>query len=294
MKRDYHTLCDVYMVYPYDLQIHTCRSDGDYPLDTVLELAKTIGLKGLSITDHNLAVGVNAAAERAREKGFTAIAGVEISAKFQGVETHILGYSRQFNESILAAGLRQTLEGYDERSRKMVELVNRSGMAKLDFERMKKAKGEETCIVKYDIAYYLGPLIGQSRKDAQKLFDRGGPFFVPYGDWAMSPVQAVDLIHRSGGRAVLAHPGETAQKMGEPVFSDLLSTLLPGGLDGMEVTACKHTLEQNNRFAEYARKHQLLMTGGSDYHGDQHHPEIEMGAGGLTEEQFREFYAALV
>src|SRR5687767_11398356 len=104
-------------MYQYDLQVHTNLSDGDYPLETVLTQAKEAGLKGLVITDHNVARGINHKAKLARRQGFESVSGIEISCKYEGIEVHILGYARTFNETLLTQSLQATIDGYNERSR---------------------------------------------------------------------------------------------------------------------------------------------------------------------------------
>ncbi|MBI4415330.1 MAG: PHP domain-containing protein [Candidatus Kerfeldbacteria bacterium] len=276
-------------MFPYDLQIHTNQSDGDYSLDTVIQKAKRAKLKGVVITDHNVAGTIDANIQAATAAGLSTCGGVEISAKFGGIEVHVLGYARAFARGVLERGLAKTLTGYNVRSQAMVAKINRSGLAHLSFTKIRRRKGSGTCVVKYDIAQVLGPLIHRAPRDAQRLLDRGGPFFIPYGTWAMSPTQAVRLIHRAGGIAVISHPGETQRKMGSINFRKLFAAVRQVGIDGLEVNSSKHSRAERAQFATLARQYQLVVTGGSDWHGEGHHPEIALGSGGLTERQFKAF-----
>lgn len=281
------------LMYPYDLQLHTNLSDGDYPLDDVVAKAKDVGLKGISITDHNLAHGVNHKAASAREVGLQAIPGTEISAKYEGIEVHILGYAISFDEAILQAGLQETIDGYNARSQEIIKKINQSDIARLDFDELLAQKGLGNCVVRYDIARALAKAMSQPLQKVKKLLDTGQPFYVPYGDWAMLPMEAVALVHQSGGKAVFSHPGETERKMGEEKFRALFTALLDAGLDGVEVFSAKHTPVEQKKYQDLAEKHRLFVTGGSDYHGDIHHPELTLGLGGLNEEQFNLFFNRL-
>ena len=102
------------MRYKYDLHLHSKLSDGDYPIEKVVSLAKKNGLRVISITDHNVWLDFFEKNRLALSKKIVNIPGVEISTKFQDCEVHVLGYAQKFRLSVLKSGLRKTIAGYNE------------------------------------------------------------------------------------------------------------------------------------------------------------------------------------
>lgn len=277
-------------MYFYDLQIHSIHSDGDWPPEKVFSLAQKNKLKGIVITDHNVIEAWSMIDELSNKFRIWTCQGVEISASFKKDDIHILGYSHNFKKDIIEEGLRETIEGYNTRTQAILSKLKDLDYTKLQFSDLEPRKN---CYFKYDLARNI---VNKEKKfslaEIQKTINRGGLAFVPYGDWASKPWEAVDLIHKAGGIAVFAHPGEIRSdnpKEAQEKFSELFLILLEHNLNGIEVSYPTHSHKQEKYFRQLAKKHNLLITGGSDWHGRFSKPEIQMGQAGLTEEEFKNF-----
>lgn len=285
------------MKYPCDLQLHSNLSDGDHPIERVIRLAKKNGLRAISITDHNTWLNLEKKNQLAKKWGIIHIPGIEISTKFLGIEVHILGYSFNFNINILKRGLKKTIEGYNKRASLMVKKLKKAGIVYFNFKKIKNKKGKNLAITKYDIAKLIAAKLKISNLKALKLLNKGGVAYVPYGSWAMAPGKAVKLIQRAGGIAVLAHPPETLYKLidkfgikkGKNKFNQLFKNLIKNKIDGIEVFAGKYSTQENKKFLKLAKRFNLIITGGSDWHGEKHHPELKMGSTGLSKKEYQKF-----
>lgn len=289
------------MKYLYDLQAHTNLSDGHYGMTTAFRLAKKQGLKAISFTDHNTASYFDEKNRLAHTYTIVHIEGIEISTKFNEVEVHILGYSQHFKSTILKKALEKTINGYNARSEKMVAKLNAAGVTTMKFSNIQKKKARFCGVTKYDIARAVAPSSKFSQKEIAKMLNNGGLAAVPYGNWAMTPVEATQLIHRAGGIVSLSHPGETkakyikkfGEKKGVAVFSALLKFLLKAKIDGLEVYSPKNTAVIRAECIALTKKYRLITTGGSDWHGEPHHPDFHLGDGGLSKKLFDQFCAKL-
>lgn len=289
------------MKYRYDLQLHSTLSDGDWPVAKVISLAKKNNLKAISITDHDVGFNFGYKNRLAKRAGIEHIPSLEISCRMFGTEVHVLGYAKKFDEQMLTTGLQTTIRGYNRRVQQMIAKLNRAKVVNLSWQQLKKRKAKGVAVRKYDLARAMAPLLGITSKEANKYVNAGGVGYVPYGNWAMLPTEAIQLIHRAGGIAVLSHPGETRGKLikkygnrvGEQKFNRLLTALLKSGLDGLEIYSPKNDPAIRKRCLKLAQAKQLLITGGSDWHGEKHHPELRMGDGGLTRDNFQRFLRAI-
>lgn len=289
------------MKYPYDLQTHSDLSDGDYSVKETIIKAKLAGLKGIVITDHNVASSFAQKIKLARRAGLATLMGVEISTKYNGIEIHILGYAKDFRVKVLGHGLKDTIDGYNARAKKIIQKIMAAGIAKINYRELKKRKGKGLAITKYDIAKEITKMTKIPIKQSQLYMESEGLAHTPYGQWAMSPMGAIKLIHRADGIAVLAHPGETYKKhlkkygqlLGKRKFNNLIKSLLKNGLDGIELYSPKNDREIKRKMGKIIDENNLITTGGSDWHGKIHHPEIKLGLGGLNKKQFNKLLTKL-
>ena len=261
-----------------DLHVHSTASDGSLTPRELLARAKQEGLFALAITDHDTVAGAQEAARLVKHTGLKFLPGVEISAApppqfaIQG-SLHILGYGIDLADPDLARALKSHQDARRNRNPKILERLNNLGLVLEPADVAAEAGGGQ-----------IGrPHIAQAlvRKgwaaDIDDAFDRflgkGRPayvdkFRIPYDE-------TIGLITTAGGIAVLAHP-QLYDVENDAVLEDLIITLKKAGLGGLEVFYSQHTLERTARFAFWAGRHGLLMTGGSDFHGAIN-PHIKMG-----------------
>ena len=258
-----------------DLHIHSCCSDGtDTPLQ-ILDLAKSAGLSGLSITDHDtIQAYTPEIIEAARTLQLELLMGVEISSEWQGLTVHILAYG--FG-SHLDGFLGQVQERRNERNRRILEKLKKKGID-IDEETL-KSSGPSQIVGRSHIAGAMLKIkaVGSTKeaydrylRDDACCYSSGGKF---------APHEVIQAIHRENGLAVLAHPHFL--KRGR-----LLQEILGLPWDGIECYYGRLPKEQEMRWIKIARERNWLITGGSDYHGG-FRPYIPIGASWVNEETFR-------
>lgn len=242
-----------------ELHCHTTASDGLLTPADVVRLAKRRDVAVLAITDHDTVAAHDEAMAAGAELNLRIIPGIEISALSPQGEVHVLGYNvRPTDDATI-----QTLNGLrgvrEARARGMIDKLAALGID-VPFERVKALAGD-AMIGRPHLARVLVEM--GSVSNMQEAFDlylaEGRPAFVPHE--GLTPAQAVDLIHAAHGVAVLAHP---ALYRGD--LDTLLADLLAAGLDGIEVFYPLHTPAQIEQYKVIASKHNLVMTGGSDFH----------------------------
>lgn len=280
------------MAYPYDLQIHSRFSpDGQWSPLQIFEAAQAAGLKGVALTDHNTMTNFTAAAEAAAKTGLWTCQATEITASHEGTDIHVLGYSYNFDAAVLSRGLQTTVEGYNDRSRKIVEQVNGQGIAQLDFDRLLDQQ-RESYVSKVNIAQAIAEQIKMPFRDALKILERGGSVYVPYGNWVMVPRQAIELVRQAGGLAVIAHPGDFAKRSklsnqeGLVMIERLIEELVECGLGGVEVCYPRHSVATERLLGRLVKKHGMVSTGGSDWHPGTLGGSGTLASAGINEDQW--------
>lgn len=265
----------------FDLHVHSTASDGDYaPADVVREAARR-GITGVSLTDHNGVWGVDEARAEAQKLGLKFWEGVEITATFRGADVHILGYSQAFDHIILEKELTETRQGYEERIQAMVQLCHSAGYTRVSWPDIKarRSKFAKACYVSFDVARELAEKYGLDLETARKMTVGDGVCHVPYGNWALDPVSAMNSIHQAGGVASLAHPGTIEREESRELLLALLRELTASGLDAIETVHPFHTESYQAYLTEVAREFALRITGGSDWHGPDHLPANDAAFG---------------
>ncbi len=283
-------------MYTYDLHTHSHFSDGDLSPTELFKAAHEAGLAGCVLTDHNVTDGLAEARQTADRYGLKTCDGIEITSSAFELDVHLLGYAQSFNYTILKQGLKSTVEGYKQRVRDSISQLNAAGYTSITYDDVADKPGLPHS---YYVAKIYAKKSGLPLKKTKPLVERGGPGYVPYGDWVLKPEAAVDLIHRAGGIAVLAHPGHLTKRTSRHDdqthydIKNLLHALITAGLDGIEFLSPRTTPEQREWFEKIIAPHDLLIFGGSDYHGSDHHPEISLGDGGVTENDWKKIDQAL-
>lgn len=240
-----------------DLHVHTIHSDGSMSVGEVLDLAKHKGFDAIAITDHDIVSGLNDAVLYGKQIGLKVIPGIELSA-YSVTTIHILGYNIDYNSLALTELLAELLEKRKERAAEILEKLKKYNI-NLDYEKLPKVNIGRSHIAQLLKAEgYVSTI--------QDAFDRylGENRLAYVPSRRMTPLSAVKVIKQSGGKAVIAHP---LQLYNTKKLIPLIEGLLPYGLDGIEVYYPGHTPEQIAIFEKIAKKYNLFMTGGSDFHG---------------------------
>jgi predicted metal-dependent phosphoesterase TrpH len=257
-----------------DLHLHTTHSDGSLSPTDVLRLAHKAGVTALAITDHDIVTGIPEAIAAGAELGIEIIPGVEISSRVGNSELHILGYCLQWQDPELNRRLASLRESRHSRNPQIIERLRALGLD-VTYEEVRALAGTDAVGRPHIARLLMDKHYVTSAKDA---FDRylaeGRPAYVARE--LPSPADAIAWIRAAGGVAVLAHP--TWAKVSGESLNALLIALKAEGLGGIEVYYSSHTKRQTREYHDLAKRLDLLITGGSDFHGITK-PDIEVGTG---------------
>ena len=247
-----------------DLHTHSNFSDGTLTPTELVTLAKKKKISALALTDHDTMAGVEEAVLAGEMLGVEIIPGIEISVLHDKVEYHILGYWADSHNSVLAEALAKLQGARSERNNKILQKLNELGIPATNEELERVSEQGQTGrphIAKLLVRYGVVKTITQAFDDFLK---KGAVAYV--SRFAFTAIEAVTLIHQAGGLAVLAHPTQNDPELTR--LPSVLADLVPAGLDGIEVYYPTHSHKMKKKLRALAAQHNLLLTGGSDYHGD--------------------------
>jgi predicted metal-dependent phosphoesterase TrpH len=255
-----------------DLHSHTNESDGSLAPSKLIEDAVRAGVTDLAITDHDTLAGYDLALRSAQAAGLDLLCGIELSTKLRGRSTHLLGY-------FPAAGELEEFRGWvsgqqQARKDRNIRLVAR--LRELGFDitlEEAEARGRGMTGRPHFAAILLEKgYVRNYRQAFDDYLDESAQAYVYRQEPTFS--EAVAVVRQAGGIASLAHPtrvhGDVAEMMPE---------LCAAGLNAIEAYHSDHSPEETEYFVELARRYGLLVTGGSDFHGETVKPGVRLGSG---------------
>lgn len=245
-----------------DLQLHSNASDGSDSPSEVVRRAARKGFAAIALTDHDTVDGVPEAAAEAREHGIELIPACELSTLDDNErQIDILAYGIDLANGEFLETLNTIRSGRLGRAWLMVQRLNELGHA-VSWERVQAIAGGENIGRPHVARAMVEAGVVPSVKAAftEEFILDGGRCYVQRVK--ITPSEAIEQIHRAGGVAVTAHPGRTG------LTDEDVASLAASGLDGIEVHYPRHSRAEIIRFAELAGRYGLLVTGGSDDHGD--------------------------
>lgn len=261
-----------------DLHSHSLYSDGSDSPAELIEKAKAAGLSALSLTDHDTVKGVPYAIEAAVGSDLEIIPGVELTTFYKKQEIHIVGLYVDHTDKKFLSALDHIRFLREERNRKMCSRLHIMGVD-IDYDDLIYIYRSNT-ITRAHIANYLleNGYIDNYKEAFVKYIGDESPAFIQWEK--ISAQDGIRLILEAGGVPVLAHP--VAYKMEDYELEDMLEVLIASGLMGMEVYYSTNSQSFTERSKNICRKYDLIMSGGSDYHG-RTKPLISLakGMGGL-------------
>jgi predicted metal-dependent phosphoesterase TrpH len=242
-----------------DLHMHSTFSDGLKTPTELVEIAKRKALAAISLTDHDCLDGVNEAIAAGRESGVEVLSGVELSSEFEGRDLHILGYGVDPDHSEFQGILERFRDTRHARGLKIIEKLNGLGVS-IDPADVIEKSGDGALGRPHIAAVMAEKGVVSTPVEAfEKYISEGGPAYVP--KYKMSPPEAIEHIRMAGGLAFMAHPGIFLEDIDE------FYVLMEEGFDGVEVYHPRHNAKIIRELTEIAKNHDLLISGGSDYHG---------------------------
>ena len=257
-----------------DLHNHSTRSDGLLSPTALVELAARKGVDALALTDHDTLEGLEEAAAAAQASGIGFVPGVEISVSWGPTTVHVVGLQVDASSKWLRAGLEGIRSGRLARARLIGDALATLGFEGTFDAALAIAK-DERIISRTHFARHLAErgVVRDTQQAFDKYLAKGKPAFVPHR-WA-SLEEAVTWIRRSGGVAVLAHPGRYDLK---PMMrEELLKEFHGFGGEAIEVVTGSHRPEEYALWQREALAHGFLASRGADYHGPGESP-YEPGA----------------
>jgi predicted metal-dependent phosphoesterase TrpH len=256
-----------------DLHVHSTTSDGRLSPAEVIREAAERGLVYIALADHDSVDGIAAAKAAAQSfPGLTVIPGIEISTDIPQGEVHILGYFIDYTDPQLLAQLENFKNSRRRRAQAMVAKLEGLGVH-IDWQRVLEIAGTSTIGRPHIAQAMLEKGYIASFKDAfDQYLGHGKPAYVEREK--MLPAEAAAIIVKARGLPVLAHP------LTSPDPERLILELKPAGLVGLEAYYKDYTAEEVKRLVGLARRHNLIATGGSDFHGIE--PDEETAIGGAA------------
>jgi predicted metal-dependent phosphoesterase TrpH len=231
-------------------------------------LAVKTGLAAIAITDHDTLDGIPQAIKAGSKDNVEVIPGIELTAEWEGSEFHILGYFVNYEEPWFKSILEDVKRDRVERVKEMIRRLKEFGMDISLKEVLRLAPHGSVGRLHLAMVMHRRGHISTVAEAFQRYIGDGGPAYV--GRFRFSPTEAIRIITKADGVPVLAHPFI-------PGKDEIIPQLKEAGLKGIEVLYPEHTSSQRSHYQDLAREYSLLITGGSDFHG-QAKPHIILGA----------------
>ncbi len=257
-----------------DLHVHSNASDGTMTPEAVVKLAKEGGLSIIALTDHDTVDGIEEAVSAGKKYGVTVIPGIEISAEYKNGDLHILGLGIDYTNEIFKEKVAVCRDSRDNRNIKMIKKLNEQGFP-ITWDIMMDRFGANSITRAHFAKYLIDEGYVKDKDEAfAKYLNPGCPCYVSREK--VSPKKAIEMILESGGHPVLAHP--LLYKMNLEKIESVIVMLKGYGLEGIEALYSLNRPEDDVALMKIAKRHDLFITGGSDFHGSIK-PDISLGTG---------------
>ena len=258
-----------------DLHTHTTASDGSLSPTELVQQAAALGLSALAVTDHDTLGGLAEAQAAARPIGLDLVPGVELSVEDEGGRFHLLGYLFDPDNAPLQTALKTLRASRAARNEQMALKMAELGLP-VTLDDVRAEAGEDADVIArphFAKALIKKGVVHSAPEAFERYLSTGKPLYQPKE--VLTPRDAIALLHAAGGVAVMAHPGLV------PLSTDALAQRIKSlareaGMDGLEAYYSQHNPAETDRFLSVARQNNLLVTGGSDFHGTPK-PHVPLG-----------------
>ncbi len=260
-----------------DMHMHTYYSDGDLSPNKLIEKALKNNIGTMAITDHNTIEGLRNFDNSYKDK-IEIINGIELSAKSLKGTMHILGYDIDIENKSLNDKMHELKNNSFQREISLIEQLKKDYEIEFDYQDIINLLNSNHNLGRPDLAKLL--IKYSKAKTVNEAFDK---YLVSVNkkikgiNKELDYNECIDLILKSGGIPVLAHP--KSLKLNEEELATLLEKMKLSGLMGIEVYHPTHNDEERKLFLKLANKYDFLISGGTDYHGEVTKPDIEIGTG---------------
>lgn len=255
-----------------DLHMHTTHSDGSYTPRELVRYAKEKRLDCISVTDHDTLSSYEESAAEAKKQGIELIPGIEISAQFEPGTLHILGFFLDPNHPSLVAALEDVQRARRERNPQIIEKLNQLGIP-ITYEEVQAESGGKQVGRPHFAKVLLKKGVVKSLSEAfDKYLAKGKPAYLDKRRF--SSRDSIRMICEAGGITSVAHPKQ--MRLSEEALTKELARLREEGLGGIEVYNSCQSREEASLYKRFAKRFNLLITGGSDFHG-ANKPDVDLG-----------------
>lgn len=251
-----------------DLHLHTIFSDGTYTPEDLIRESEKAGLSAISVVDHDIIEGIEPTLEIAGKRNIEVLPGIELTAEYEGTEVHILGYLIDYTDKELREKLDSLKKIRIQRVYKILDKLQKIGInlkAQKVFDLAPQGTVGRLHIAR---AMVKEGLVNSTTEAFQKYIGDKCPAY--YLGFRLSPFEAIRLIKNAAGIPILAHPYSLNK-------DDLILKFIEDGIMGLEVYYPEHSQSLINFYLSLAKKYNLLVTGGSDCHG-QAKPGVQIGS----------------
>lgn len=257
-----------------DLHVHSNCSDGTLTPSELVDYALKKNLAAFALTDHDTTAGLNEAFQAAKDTPLEVIAGIEFSTEYHGKDIHIVGLDIDYASPEFNSQLQRFRDSRNIRNEKMIRRLHDGGI-NISVAQMQESFKDAVWTRAHFARYLLEHGYVKDMPEAFKYYiGEHCPYFVPREK--VTPMQAVDLIYRTGGIPILAHP--MLYHLDADDMDALLISLKKAGLMGIETLYSTHSMLDEQLVRRLAKTHDLLISGGSDFHGSNK-PDIDLGTG---------------
>lgn len=259
-----------------DLHVHSNASDGTYSPEELIAYGAEKKLKALALTDHDTVEGLSNAFATASKWNLELVPGIELSTEYKGKDVHILGLYIDWKDTEFLTSLKHFQNSRDARNEKMVSKLRVEAGFNISTLQLKERFGTDVVITRAHVARFLFEhgYIKSIEHAFKKYIGDNCKYFVPREK--VTPQQGIELIQKAKGIPILAHP--LLYDLSKNELETLVSTLKESGLMGLEAIYSRNKGFDESNMRQLARKYDLLISGGSDFHGSNK-PGVDLGTG---------------
>lgn len=257
-----------------DLHVHSNASDGTFSPTQLVEYAADKHLSSFALTDHDTVSGIDEAIKASDSYGIQVIPGVELSTDYRNCDVHILGLFIDYKDKTFLDKLKHFNNLRATRNEKMCELLQQEGFD-ISVSKLYQKFGN-TVLTRAHFARYLFDknYISSMGEAFDKYISCGCPCYVP--KVKCTPIEAIEIIRKAKGVPVLAHP--LLYNFTSHELEELIILLKNAGLKGIEAIYSLNEGDDEKNMINLAKKYDLIITGGSDFHGTNK-TDIDLGVG---------------
>ncbi len=246
-----------------DLHIHSFFSDGTCSPAELIKLAQKNRLTAISITDHDTVAGVPEALSASLGSGVEVIPGVELSVVFHDQHFHLLGYFFDYKDKKLNEKLQILQSARDKRNTAIIGKLHSQGINISEEDIKKISQTGQTGRPHIAKALCQLGVVKNFDEAFEKYLKKGACAYV--SRFVFGAEEAIEMLKKTGGLTILAHPAQIATSFAEK--QALIGRLVDIGLDGLEVYYPTHTPKIRKNLKKIAKRYDMVISGGSDYHG---------------------------